>query len=218
MRPFLVICDRVPRLLELALLVLLTSPFVPAQESLPDLVSRIQPSVVALVTYDEKGDEVARGSGFFTAPNRVITNLHVIEGASRIEVHLSDAMSVPVEGVLAVDGGADLVLIQVVAQRRVRALLMSARLPREGESVVVVGNPLWLEGSVSNGIISAVRDIPNFGHLIKITAAISPGSSGSPVVDLAGRVLGVATLQFAVGRILILLCLPNRYYVFARDP
>lgn len=101
--------------------------------------------------------------------------------------------------------------------RRVRALLMSARLPREGESVVVVGNPLWLEGSVSNGIISAVRDIPNFGHLIKITAAISPGSSGSPVVDLAGRVLGVATLQFAVGRILILLCLPNQVRLRARS-
>lgn len=76
LRPFLTICDRVPRLLELALLVLLVSPFVAAQENLPDLVSRIKPSVVALVTYDEKGHELAQGSGFFTAPNRVITNLH----------------------------------------------------------------------------------------------------------------------------------------------
>ncbi len=191
---------RLRKLLKSGLFLLFVAPLIAAQESLPDLVSRIKPSVVALVTYDEKGHELARGSGFFTAPDRVVTNLHVIESASRVEIHQSDGTSVPVEGVLAVDGGADLVLIRVITKRRAQALSVAARLPREGESVVVVGNPLGLEGSVSNGIVSAVRDIPNFGHLIQITAAISPGSSGSPVVNLAGKVVGVATLQFARGQ------------------
>jgi tetratricopeptide (TPR) repeat protein len=72
--------------------------------------------------------------------------------------------------------------------------------PQEGESVVVIGNPLGLEGSVTNGIVSAVRDIPTFGRIIQITAAISAGSSGSPVVNMHGQVIGIATLQVTGGQ------------------
>src|SRR5204863_8214538 len=68
------------------------------------------------------------------------------------------------------------------------------------ESIVVIGNPLGLEGSVTNGIVSAVRDIPTFGRIIQITAAISPGSSGSPVVNMQGQVIGIATLQITGGQ------------------
>jgi Tfp pilus assembly protein PilF len=72
--------------------------------------------------------------------------------------------------------------------------------PQEGESIVVIGNPFGLEGSVTNGIVSAVRDIPTFGRIIQITAPISPGSSGSPVVNMQGQVIGVATLQITGGQ------------------
>ncbi len=72
--------------------------------------------------------------------------------------------------------------------------------PQEGESVVVIGNPLGLEGSVTNGIVSAVRDIPTFGRIIQITAPISSGSSGSPVVNMQGQVIGIATLQITGGQ------------------
>src|SRR5207248_4620099 len=72
--------------------------------------------------------------------------------------------------------------------------------PQEGESIVVIGNPFGLEGSVTNGIVSAVRDIPGFGRIIQITAPISPGSSGSPVVNMQGQVIGVATLQITGGQ------------------
>jgi tetratricopeptide (TPR) repeat protein len=65
---------------------------------------------------------------------------------------------------------------------------------------VVIGNPFGLEGSVTNGIVSAVRDIPTFGRIIQITAPISPGSSGSPVVNMQGQVIGVATLQITGGQ------------------
>src|SRR6185503_18351551 len=68
------------------------------------------------------------------------------------------------------------------------------------ESVVVIGNPLGLEGSVTNGIVSAVRDIPTFGRIIQITAPISSGSSGSPVVNMQGQVIGIATLQITGGQ------------------
>jgi tetratricopeptide (TPR) repeat protein len=72
--------------------------------------------------------------------------------------------------------------------------------PQEGESIFVIGNPYGLEGSVSNGIVSAVREIPGYGKIIQITAPISPGSSGSPVVNMRGQVIGVATLQAAEGQ------------------
>jgi tetratricopeptide (TPR) repeat protein len=83
---------------------------------------------------------------------------------------------------------------------QVRPLLLDRTSPQEGESVVVIGNPFGLEGSVTNGIVSAVRDIPTFGRIIQITAPISPGSSGSPVVNMQGQVIGVATLQITGGQ------------------
>jgi Flp pilus assembly protein TadD len=79
-------------------------------------------------------------------------------------------------------------------------LKLSNQIPSEGEDIVVVGNPLGLESSVSTGIVSAVRDIPAFGNTIQITAPISPGSSGSPVVNSKGEVIGIATLIMTKGQ------------------
>lgn len=172
-----------------------------AQDFLPELVRRIKPSAVAIETFDAKGNTLSRGSGFFTAVDRVITNRHVIERSVRAEVHLLDGKKFPVRGVLAVDGEGDLALLQVDVPRALAVPLPIVRaVPQEGESIVVVGNPYGLEGSVSNGIVSAVREISGYGKIIQITAPISPGSSGSPVVNMAGQVIGVATLQAAEGQ------------------
>lgn len=170
-------------------------------EALPELVRRIKPSAVAIETFNSRGEKLARGSGFFTAPDRVVTNRHVIEGAYRAEIHMANGNVYPVKGVLAVDGEGDIALLQVDVPAGVVAPLEVVRTtPQEGESVVVIGNPFGLEGSVSNGIVSAVRDIPNFGRIIQITAPISPGSSGSPVVNMRGQVIGIATLQVSEGQ------------------
>lgn len=172
-----------------------------AQEFLPELVKRIKPSAVAIETFDPKGNTLSRGSGFFIAADRVITNRHVIERASRVEVHLLDGKKFPVRGVLAVDGEGDLALLHVDVPRALAIPLpVVSAVPQEGETVVVIGNPYGLEGSVSNGIVSAVREISGYGKIIQITASISPGSSGSPVVNMAGQVIGVATLQAAEGQ------------------
>src|SRR5215813_6585497 len=176
-----------------------TSTF--AQEDLPDLVRRIKPSAVAIETFDGRGQKLSRGSGFFIDKDRVVTNRHVIDGAYRAEVHLSSGNSFPVKTVLAVDAEGDLALLKVDAPPNlVRPLSLDRTSPQEGESIVVIGNPFGLEGSVTNGIVSAVRDIPTFGRIIQITAPISPGSSGSPVVNMQGQVIGVATLQVAGGQ------------------
>lgn len=170
-------------------------------ESLPELVRRIKPSAVAIETFNSRGEKIARASGFFVASDRIITNRHVIEGAYRAEIHLANGNVYTVRGVLAVDGEGDIALLQADVPPGIVAPLEVVRTtPQEGESVVVIGNPFGLEGSVSNGIVSAVRDIPNFGRIIQITAPISPGSSGSPVVNMKGQVIGVATLQVSEGQ------------------
>ena len=172
-----------------------------AQDFLPELVRRIKPSAVAIETFDAKGATLSRGSGFFVSSDKIITNRHVIEKSSRVEVHLIDGKKFTARGVLAIDGEGDLALLQVdVPAASAVPLPLVSTAPQEGESIVVVGNPFGLEGSVSNGIVSAVREIPGYGKIIQITAPISPGSSGSPVVNMRGQVIGVATLQAAEGQ------------------
>jgi len=172
-----------------------------AQDYLPELVKRIKPSAVAIETFDSRGATISRGSGFFVSSDKIITNRHVIERSSRVEVHLINGRKYPVKGVLAVDGEGDLALLQVdIPKEFAVPLPIVKRVPQEGESVVVIGNPFGLEGSVSNGIVSAVREISGYGKIIQITAPISPGSSGSPVVNMFGQVIGVATLQAAEGQ------------------
>lgn len=178
-----------------------SSTTISAQDFLPELVRRIKPSAVAIETFDAKGTTISRGSGFFIANDKIITNRHVIEKSNRVEVHLINGKKFPAKGVLAIDGEGDLALLQVdVPQNSAAALPLVQTAPQEGESIVVVGNPFGLEGSVSNGIVSAVREIPGYGKIIQITAPISPGSSGSPVVNMRGQVVGVATLQAAEGQ------------------
>jgi tetratricopeptide (TPR) repeat protein len=172
-----------------------------AQDYLPELVKRIKPSAVAIETFDTRGNTISRGSGFFVAIDRVVTNRHVIERSTRAEIHLIDGKKFPVRGVIAVDGEGDLALLQVdVPQALAIPLPIIRTVPQEGESIVVVGNPFGLEGSVSDGIVSAVREISGYGRIIQITAPISPGSSGSPVVNMYGQVIGIATLQAAEGQ------------------
>jgi tetratricopeptide (TPR) repeat protein len=185
----------------LLLLVLIPAPIRASQDILPELVRRIKPSAVAIETFDSRGEKLSRGSGFFVEVDRIVTNRHVLEGAYRAEVHSSSGAVFPVRGILAVDAEGDLALLKIDAPlNQIKPLSLDKTSPQEGESVVVIGNPLGLEGSVTNGIVSAVRDIPTFGRIIQITAPISSGSSGSPVVNMQGQVIGIATLQITGGQ------------------
>jgi S1-C subfamily serine protease len=174
----------------------------PAQ-SLPELIRRVKPAVVAVVTYDAKGNTLLSGSGFFLRPGEVVTNLHVVEGARRAEVRTLDGKGrvYPVGVVLATDEEGDLALLSVpVPAERARAVEMAQTVPEEGERIFVIGNPLRLEGSVSDGIVSAVREVPNLGRVIQMTAPISHGNSGSPLFNMKGQVVGVVTIKVTNGQ------------------
>ena len=189
------------KLVWLLLILLIPLPSRASQDILPELVRRIKPSAVAIETFDARGEKLSRGSGFFIDADRIVTNRHVLDGAHRAEVHSSTGSIFQVKGVLAVDAEGDIALLKIdMPTPPIKPLPLDKTSPQEGESVVVIGNPLGLEGSVTNGIVSAVRDIPTFGRIIQITAPISAGSSGSPVVNMQGQVIGLATLQITGGQ------------------
>src|SRR5689334_8308760 len=192
------------RLFPLALLLAL-APAIHAQdkENLPALVKRVKPSVVAIATYDANGEPLMTGSGFFLRPGQVVTNLHVVRGAVKAEIKTLDGKGkiFPVNGTLAIDEEGDLALLNIdMPLERSRTTELASDLPDEGEPIFVIGNPLKLEGSVSDGIVSAVREVPNSYRIIQITAPISHGNSGSPVFNLKGQVLGVVTIKVTNGQ------------------
>jgi len=192
-----------PQLLVLGVGLFAAPQVFPQQQNLPELVRRVKPSVVAIATYDAQGEALMTGSGFFLRPGEVVTNLHVIRGAQRTEIKTLDGKGrvFAVAGVLAVDEEGDLALLSVdTPNDRPRSTELAHELPDEGEQIVVIGNPLKLEGSVTDGIVSAVREVPNVGKIIQITAPISHGNSGSPVFNMKGEVVGVVTVKVTNGQ------------------
>ena len=172
------------------------------QTDLPDLIKRVEPSIVVILTFDQGGKQMGQGTGFFISKNGdVISNYHVLQGASRSVVKLLSGEEYRVKGVAAEDPEGDLVRISVdIPEEKVTPLGISPATPRVGEKVVVIGTPLGLDQTVSDGIVSAIREIPGFGKIVQMTAPISPGSSGSPVLNMKGDVVGIATFLLVAGQ------------------
>jgi tetratricopeptide (TPR) repeat protein len=132
-----------------------------------------------------------------------MTNMHVIKGARRVEIHTLEGKgrTYSVSGALAIDEEADLALLKVdLPVERSRPLQLTSTLPDEGEQIFVIGNPLRLEGSVSNGIVSAIREVPDIGRIIQVTAPVSHGNSGSPLFNMRGEVIGIVTVKVTNGQ------------------
>lgn len=174
-------------------------PLALAQQNLPALIAQVQPSVVTIIIRNENGQIVGQGSGFFVdKEGQIITNRHVLEGAIRAEVKTANGEIYPILNVVAEDKEADLVRVTTHVRRGgAKPVVVSRVLPPVGERVLVIGSPLGLEQTVTEGIVSSVRES---GKFIQITAPISPGSSGSPVVNARGEVIGVATSQVVQGQ------------------
>lgn len=169
--------------------------------TLPELIKLVKPAVVEITVYDSSGEESALGSGFFTGQSHVISNWHVVDDCYRAEVKTVDGNVYPVRGVLAFDKETDLVLLDIdIPPGKAHTIKVAAKPPDEGEKVVVIGNPLGLEGTVSDGIVSGIRDVPKLGRLLQLTAPISHGSSGGPVVNMLGEVVGVARAALSEGQ------------------
>jgi hypothetical protein len=168
-------------------------PYSASQESVAAVVKQSSDAVVLIVISDSTGTETALGSGFLVSPDgKVVTNYHVVSGAHSAIVKLSNGALFSAAGVLAFDADQDLAIIKVNGKNLPFLNLADINKLQVGDHVVAIGSPLGLEGTVSDGIISAVREE---GHTkwIQTTAPVSHGNSGGPLLNMGGSVVGVIT-------------------------
>lgn len=163
----------------------------------PDLIAsarRVTPSVVSVQPMDGRG----LGSGVIvTANGYVVTNSHVVQGGDRVRITLATGRKVTGE-VLGDDSTVDIAVVKLPESGLPAALLGDSDRLEVGQSVIAIGNPLGFERTVTSGIVSATnRNLSGRGavldNLIQTDASINPGNSGGPLVDLAGRVIGINT-------------------------
>jgi len=166
------------------------------------LVKKIQPAVVTVVAYDVNRKVSNLGSGFFIdKKGYLVTNYHVLKGAYAADVKTYDKKEYPIELVVAENIPSDLIKVRVkIPESSIHWIPVTETDPSIADRVVVVGSPLGLEQTVSEGIVSAVRELPVLGKIFQLSAPISPGSSGSPVVNMRGKVVGVVSFQATRGQ------------------
>lgn len=177
----------------LTLLCMFDLPFPERAEALStaDIFRRYAPSVATLLVTRNDGKQ-GIGTGFLVSGGEILTNFHVIDKAESVAVHFSEEVWYSAKRIIAQDPEKDLALVWV--ERIDPPLpwlgLSKIRVP-EGGDIVVIGSPRGLEKTVTTGIISGYR---TFGRtaVLQITAPISGGSSGSPILDTNGGVVGIA--------------------------
>lgn len=166
-------------------------------------------STVAITMQDKDRQTLALGSGTIIGTGMVITNMHVIAGASYGFVQLSnDAQKHAIEGYMATDKVNDLALLSVPTIQT-NGLRLQVALPNVGDQIFAAGNPQGLAGTFSDGIVSSHRQFES-KELIQISAPISPGSSGGPIVNANAELLGIAVGGFMDGQNLNF-AIPSKY-------
>lgn len=177
----------------------------PEPQSPADITARSTPAIVTVRTEDGLGTGfVVRKDGW------IATNFHVVRGATAVTVVFSDHREFPVVEIMNTDRPHDLVILRIEAQDLPVLPIGDSDRVRPGDSVLAIGHPLGLEDTVSNGLISAVREVNPGLSVLQISAPIAPGSSGGPLFNDRGEVIGVATAVSTQGQNLNF-GLPSKY-------
>jgi len=167
--------------------------------SVRQIAANAQMAVVTVRAYED-GEEMSLGTGFFIRDDGVlVTNLHVVAGADSVSVEIDSGEIYDNVFTLSTDERRDLILLQIPATKLFTLSIADDRGAEVGDSVYVMGNPLGLEGTFSGGMLSARRVEDGVAYL-QVTAPISQGSSGGPVLNSAGQAIGVTTLTYAEGQ------------------
>ena len=169
------------------------------------------PSVVTIVMQDQSSNMISQGSGFFVERDKVLTNAHVIKGGTHGYIILgSNNTVVAISQLLSQNGKIDLALLKVNTQAGVPLEIEGTKDLEIGETIYVVGSPLGYLSTFTDGIVSAFRSTVD-GRQIQISAPISPGSSGGPILNKSGKVVGVAVSTAGQGQN-INFAIPIKYY------
>jgi serine protease Do len=164
-------------------------------------IAAARKAVVTIHALDASGRAIASGTGFFVTEGYVLTAAHVLVGASGCSVELADGQKLRCS-VAASDTGKDVVMLMVPGTPPATLRWGSSETARDGDEVTVISNPLGdLPGTISKGIVSASRVVDGT-KLLQISAAISHGSSGAPVLNARGQVIGIVRSTIERGQAL----------------
>ena len=163
-----------------------------------NLASLIKPSVVVIESVDRNGYEGGRGTGFVVREDGVIaTNFHVIGEHRDFSIRFSDGRTFRPKSILAIDRNRDLALVKIDAKNLPVLQLGNSQELIPGQAILSIGNPLGYEHSVSRGVVAAIREL-EFGDgrpMVQVAIPIEPGSSGSPALDLNGKVVAILSIK-----------------------
>lgn len=161
-----------------------------AHADVPQTVKKVTPSVVLIKGTTASGE--ALGSGFLLSNDgKIATNLHVIRDLRSGAVQLSSGEVFDGFSVLAFDERKDLAVIKIAGFDLIPADLGNSNNIAVGESVIALGSPRGLNGTITTGVVSALRDHPDGFKMVQTDAAVNPGNSGGPLVNAKGEVIGV---------------------------
>ncbi len=176
--------------------------------TLSELASKSKSAIVTIKIFGPNLNKIGSGSGFFVGRNgELITSYHVLENAHKASVITSMNREFSIVAVLAENQDLDIVKVRVsIPKNIIYTLSLAKKYPVTAEDVFVIGSPLGLSQSITNGIISHVPEEPacsqklSPSNTIQFSAPISPGSSGSPVIDYKGEVVGIVTFMISGGQ------------------
>ncbi len=175
-------------------------PFSALALSPEEIARKAFPSAVSLLLFDSSGNALKSGSGFFVRDGIIATNYHVIEGASAgIAKSVGRQNKLVLRNVLAANAKVDLALVEVAKAGTPCLSISNGKRLSVGQKVYAIGNPEGLEGTFSEGIVSSIREVGE-DYYIQMTAPISSGSSGGPVLNEFGVVVGVSVATIMNGQ------------------
>ena len=163
-------------------------------KSITEVVAQAEKCVFIVYAVDGSRT-IGQGTGFFISEEGIgVSNHHVFAPSTEWVIENVNKEQFQVTEVIKQSEDFDFVVFRVESKgKKVPFLPLSAITPQKGENILVLGNPQGLESTLTRGIVSAIRNQENADDLIQIDAAISPGSSGSPVINMKGEVVGIAT-------------------------
>ena len=157
-------------------------------------------STVSIIALDQTLQPLGYGSGFIIDKELIATNIHVVEGSKSAYILLNgENEKYKVTGYIAIDNENDIIILKVLGLYGNKLLLGSDTIPQIGEKIFAIGNPKGLSGTFSEGIVSGIRDFKT-NQILQITAPISPGSSGGPILNSLGYVVGIAFASYSNGQ------------------
>ena len=187
----------ISKLMYIAIISILACTITACKKSLQQIIEETEAATFIVYTYDEYGFPAGSGSGFFIQSEGIgVTNWHVLDKSVKAVIKTSEGVEYEIDSVLSASSKKDILVFRIKNQNNTlfKTVPFAKAKPVKGDKVYNIGAPMGLESSVSEGIVASFRD-DSHGEIVQTTAAISAGSSGSPLMNEKGEVFAIATFK-----------------------